>query len=194
MVADGGSTDGTVEAAEQAGALVVTGATGRGAQLAAGVAACDSPVVLLIHADAVLAPGSMAAALDLLGQDQVKAVAFKQRIDGDRPLYRRLERWADRRCERGMVFGDSGLCLEREVLAAAGGVPPEPLFEDVLLSRALARLPGHVALAQGPIVISGRRWERRGAVRVTLENKALQTAFALGVPSGRLAALYRRGS
>ena len=65
IVADGGSTDGTRSAAARAGATTILRCPtrGRGAQLAAGLAAADADgagpgdVILFLHADAALPDG-----------------------------------------------------------------------------------------------------------------------------------------
>ncbi|MCZ6727417.1 MAG: glycosyltransferase, partial [Acidobacteria bacterium] len=54
IVSDGGSSDGSPELAREAGARVVKGSAGRGAQLNRGAAAADGDVLLFLHADTVL--------------------------------------------------------------------------------------------------------------------------------------------
>ena len=62
VVVDGGSRDGTLEAAATWGTRVVTAPRGRGAQLSAGAAAARGEWLLFLHADTRLAPGWVAAA------------------------------------------------------------------------------------------------------------------------------------
>ena len=57
IVADGGSMDGTVAIAEDAGADVVIGEGGRGPQLIAGAALARCEWLLFLHADTVLEDG-----------------------------------------------------------------------------------------------------------------------------------------
>ena len=59
---DGGSDDGTADIAGALGARVMSAPRGRGAQLAAGVAAARGEWLLLLHADTRLEPGWRQAA------------------------------------------------------------------------------------------------------------------------------------
>ncbi len=61
VVADAGSTDRTLELAEEAGCRVVASEKGRGGQLRAGAAAAKADWLLFLHADTVLSPGWVAA-------------------------------------------------------------------------------------------------------------------------------------
>src|SRR5512146_689664 len=63
VVADGGSTDRTLELADDAGGKIVSTEPGRGVQLAAGCAATKSDWLLILHADTELADGWEAAAV-----------------------------------------------------------------------------------------------------------------------------------
>ena len=51
VISDGGSTDQTRDAAQELGALWVSGPPGRGGQIARGIAASSAPWVLILHAD-----------------------------------------------------------------------------------------------------------------------------------------------
>src|ERR1700761_4245282 len=61
IVVDGGSTDGTADAAALLGARVGAAPRGRGPRLPAGAAAGSHDWVLLVHADTRLGPGAEAA-------------------------------------------------------------------------------------------------------------------------------------
>ncbi|MEL7030601.1 MAG: glycosyltransferase, partial [Pseudomonadota bacterium] len=54
IIADGGSTDATLDIAEDCGAKIVTGARGRGAQLALGAEAAKGEWLLFLHGDTQL--------------------------------------------------------------------------------------------------------------------------------------------
>lgn len=191
LVSDGESGDGTAEVARELGAEVVLGPRGRGAQLARGARAARGELVLFLHADTRLAPGTLAALARAFEEPALVASGMRQRIEHPARFYRLVERAADRRVRRGWVYGDSGLCVRRAVLARAGGVPELELFEDLELSRRLRKL-GKIALVPGAeLVISPRRWERDGRIRRTLANWGLTALWFLGVPPAALARAYR---
>ena len=135
VVVDGGSEDGTAAIANRLGARVMAAPRGRGAQLAAGVAAARGEWLLLLHADTRLEPGWRQAAP---GPD--RAGYFRFTLDSDDPRARRLERrWLGAAGLLALPYGDQGLLIHRDLLAAVGGIRPLPLMEDVDLVRRLGR-------------------------------------------------------
>lgn len=195
VVADAGSTDGTPELARAAGAEVVTPGRGRGVQLAAAAEALlagGASHLLFLHADCVPRTGSLEVVRRALRRDEVEAAALRQTIEGTRRVYRWIERAANGRARRGMVYGDSGLALTADAYRAAGGYPPWPLFEDVALSKALRRTGRRVHLLEAAtLAISPRRWEDEGILRCTARNWILRALHECGVPAESLARRYR---
>ncbi len=189
-VSDGGSRDGTVACAERAGARVVFGAAGRGTQLAAGAAAARAALIVFLHADTLPGPGALAALRDALGERDASAAGMRQRIEAPGRFYRCVERAANARVRRGMVYGDSGLAVRRSAYDAVGGFGTQPIFEDVDLTRRLRRY-GRVELVEAAeLLISARRWESEGKLRRTLMNWSLQAGYYLGVDPARLVRYY----
>jgi rSAM/selenodomain-associated transferase 2 len=190
LVVDGGSTDRTRAVAAEAGARVLEAPRGRGAQLDHGARAARGDWVVFLHADTRLEDGWHDALLAL--GPAVVGGAFRFCLDTGRPG-RRYTEWAvGLRCRLlGLPFGDQAIFCRRPAYAAAGGFPPEPLFEDLAFVRRLRRLGPTVLLASRAIT-SARRWESDGPLVTTLRNNALVLLFLAGVSPGRLAALYER--
>ena len=191
VVVDGGSSDGSQAIARQHGARVLLTDRGRGRQLAAGARVTKAELLVFLHADCVLEPGSMAAVCRAFEDSELIAGGMHQLIDGERAVFRWIERAANRRVRRhGMVYGDSGLVVRRSAYQAAGGFPVYPIFEDVELSRNLFGL-GRIDLIRGATIrISSRRWDREGVVRCTARNWLLRAAFLFGLEPHRLARHY----
>ena len=190
VVADGGSADGTPEVARAAGAAVIAAPRGRGVQIAAGIAAARSPWLLLLHADTRLAPGWAAVAAARMRGVPERAGYFRFALDSADPRARRLERTVAWRCRvLGLPYGDQGLLVAREVLAAAGGMRPLPLMEDVDLVRRLGR--GRLAALPADAVTSAARWERDGWRRRSARNLLCLTLWSAGVPADWVARCYR---
>ncbi len=188
VVADGGSTDGTPKAAS--GLRVVRCEKGRGGQLVAGIEASDQDWLLLLHADTRLSPGWREAARTHMREHRGKAAYFRFALDSGDPRARRLERIVAWRCRTlALPYGDQGLLIHRATLAAAGGMRPLPLMEDVDLIRRLGRrrLTGLAASA----VTSAAKWERDGWYRRSVRNLMCLSLWHLGVPPARLAGLYK---
>ncbi len=187
VIADGGSTDNTLDVA--GAARVVTGARGRGAQIATGVAASHGEWLLILHADTRLGTGWEACVHAHMAAAPDRAAYFRFRLDSTDPRARRLERAVAWRCRvLGLPYGDQGLLIARTALAEAGGVRPLPLMEDVDLVRRLPRRP--VALP-ADAVTSAAKWERDGWTRRSLHNLGCLALWYVGVPPARIARIYK---
>jgi rSAM/selenodomain-associated transferase 2 len=191
VVADGGSRDGTGELAAERGARVVHAPRGRGTQLARGAGELDTDLLLFLHADCTPGDGALARLRTTLSNGGVHAAALSQRIDAPGWFYRAVEACADRRVDwLGLVYGDSGLCVRRDVYLAVGGFRALPLFEDIDLSRRLRRVTRPRRVDDALIHVSPRRWQREGALRATLRNWMLLAAYHAGVDPRTLARFY----
>lgn len=189
LVVDGGSTDETVAIARDAGTRVLTGPRGRGAQLAAGCAAASQPWLLLLHADTRPGPGWQAAVAAHIAAGPGRAGYFRFALDSDDPRARRLERRVAWRCRvLALPYGDQGLLIHRDLLAAAGGVRPLPLMEDVDLVRRLGRR--RLRLLPVAAVTSAAKWQRDGWMRRSLRNLMCLGLYFAGVPPQLIARLY----
>ncbi|MCB9664274.1 MAG: TIGR04283 family arsenosugar biosynthesis glycosyltransferase [Alphaproteobacteria bacterium] len=192
IVVDGGSRDGTAGIAAAAGARVVrTGTAGRGPQLARGAAEARGEVVWFLHADARPPLDAVARIREALAGDDVVGGAFLlHTVPGGGPWsLGPLLRVADLRSRwTGLPYGDQGIFCRREALDAVGGVPAQPLFEDLELSRRL-RARGRLARVPQEIEVSGRRFEARPLASFVAMH-ALPVLYRLGVPPARLARWY----
>ena len=160
------------------------GPRGRGAQLAAGVAAARGEWLLLLHADTRLEPGWRQAAP---GPD--RAGYFRFTLDSDDPRARRLERAVAWRCRvLALPYGDQGLLIHRDLLAAVGGIRPLPLMEDVDLIRRLGRR--RLVALDAAAITSAAKWQRQGWCRRSLRNLSCLTLYFAGVSPRLIARLY----
>jgi rSAM/selenodomain-associated transferase 2 len=188
IVVDGGSIDRSVAIATGAGARVLTAPRGRGSQIAAGVAAATHPWLLILHADTCPGPGwRNAVTAHQAHPDQVGYFRFT--LDSRDPRARRLERLVAWRCRvLGLPYGDQGLLIHRDLLAAAGGVRPLPLMEDVDLVRRLGRR--RLRALPADAVTSAERWERDGYLRRSARNLVCLSLWFAGVPPLLIRRLY----
>ncbi len=192
IVADGGSTDETTQAAALAGARVIHAARGRGAQLAAGAQAAHGMWLAFLHSDVRI---GAAARLELERVVRTgtppHVYVFSLRIAASGVGYRLVEWGADRRTRWARLpYGDQGLIVARETYDRVGGYDASlPIMEDVELMRRLRRTAPLEVLG-APLTVSARRWARIGLVRGTLRNWTLLSAYLLGVHPNRLARAY----
>jgi rSAM/selenodomain-associated transferase 2 len=195
VVADGGSTDGTMPTAKalaaEHGATVIAAKRGRAVQMNAGAAHATGAVLLFLHADTVLPPDAdrhIAAAL--AGSSAVWG-RFDVAIAGQSPLLRVVAAFMNRRSRwSGIATGDQALFMTRAAFDTLGGFPDQPLMEDIEMSKRLLTL-SRPACLRARVVTSGRRWEGRGVARTIALMWRLRFADWRGVPAAKLAELYR---
>lgn len=192
IVADGGSTDGTLEAAADSGARTVSGPASRGAQMAAGAAAATGSWLLFLHADTRPGPGWVTAVERFMAdpENRFRAGYFRYVLDDPSPAARRLEKLVQWRCQwLNLPYGDQGLLIGAAYYDRLGGFPEIPLMEDVALVR---RIPRHrLAELAAVAVTSAARYRRDGYVARPARNLFCLCLYYLGFPPGYLKTLYR---
>jgi len=189
IVSDGGSRDATCDIARAAGADVVEGSRGRGAQLRRGAEAARGDWVLLLHADTELGEGWSRAASDFV-KDPAWAGYFDLAFRASGAAPRVVAGWANLRSRAfGLPYGDQGLLVPRALLEAAGGVPDLPLMEDVALAR---RLRGRLRPIGVVARTSADRYLREGWVRRSVLNGWQLARYLAGADPARLARAYER--
>jgi rSAM/selenodomain-associated transferase 2 len=163
----------------------------RGAQLQAGARHASGAVLWFVHADAQV-PDDALKVIAAAVRDGAESGCFRFAFQGPATWYKRLlaSLVALRvRCG-GMVYGDQGIFVRRDVYFAVGGFAEWPLFEEVRLVRRL-RSRGTLRMLPRALAVATRRWERDGWLRRTLHNRWLALRFSLGARPEALAASYR---
>ena len=193
LVVDGGSSDGTENVAQRHGARVVVSAPGRGIQLSLGASQARGRWLLFLHADTVPEEGWSRAVSGYCANsaNRARAAAFRFALDDTAPAARRLEAIvAWRTTALGLPYGDQGLLISRAFYDSIGGFRPYPLMEDVELSKTFRKISKPTLLA-GPVILSARRWERKGVARQTLRNWSIQLSYAFGTSPEKLRSRYQ---
>lgn len=189
ILADGGSSDATIEIARSFGWSVIPAPRGRGSQMNAGAALAKGAVLLFLHADTQLPPRAWQQIEQALRDPAVCGGNFSLVFDGPSRESRWLTalypflRWG------GMCYGDSAIFIRREIFEQLNGYRDYALFEDCDLYRRMRRLGRFVRLPQRATT-SSRRFEGR-FLRTFALWSLLQTLYWLGVHPNRLARMYR---
>lgn len=188
VVADGGSSDGTVALATKH-ARIVVGPPGRARQLNAGAAAAHGEWLVFLHADSRVPAATRRALLAALVEEPgFEAAVFRFAIDLPRPWKQFIEvgqalreRWYR------LPYGDQGLLIRRQLFEALGGYADLPIMEDVDLIRRLKRRGVAIRTLPATLLTSGRRYRAHGVLRTWLGNVLLISLYLLGVPPRRIA-------
>ena len=191
IVADGGSSDGTAALAQAAGATVITAPRGRALQMNAGANHASARVLLFLHADTVLPTDADQLIAQALANGQSVWGRFDVCIAGQSPMLRVVAGLMNLRSRlSGIATGDQAMFMTRAAFDAVGGFAPQPLMEDIEMSKRLRRL-SRPACLRAKVTTSGRRWETRGIWRTMLLMWRLRFAYWRGAAPERLAELYR---
>lgn len=200
IVVDGGSSDDTVEKAGSLGARVLVHhqppelGGGRGGQIAAGCRGAREDLVAVVHADTLVAPGSLSRARDVLARNpDVAGGALGSVFDGRGLKYRLLETANDLRAAlTGISFGDQVQFFRRAPVVEGGLLSDIPLMEDVELGLCLREIGRTIFLWERSLV-SSRRWQS-GAAGKSLLVIRLTTGYLLRRKFGRpdTVAMYHR--
>ncbi|MBL9138574.1 MAG: TIGR04283 family arsenosugar biosynthesis glycosyltransferase [Verrucomicrobiales bacterium] len=190
IVADGGSTDGTRELAERLGCRVIRVPLGRGRQLAEAARLAREEVILMVHADTWLNPDAGAALFRCLRDPLVVGGGFWKHFRHPPWLLRgsRFRCWL-RIWWSGRVLGDQAMFVRRAALEAVGGVPDQPLMEEVALCQKL-RKKGRLVLAGAAVTTSDRRFRKHGIARTYWRMFRVCRAYRRGVSAEELVRLY----
>jgi rSAM/selenodomain-associated transferase 2 len=187
IVADGGSSDGTVELAAPLCDRVVSAPRGRALQMNAGARAARGDALLFLHADSFLPARADELVFGVL-QDRVWG-RFDVVIEGRAPLLGLIGFAMNVRSRlSGIATGDQALFVRRE---AFPGFAEIALMEDIEFSKRMKRL-GRPACLRAKVRTSGRRWEARGVLRTVGLMWRLRLAYFLGAHPDDLARRYER--
>lgn len=202
VLVDGGSDDDSLAVARAAGFKVIATGRGRARQMNAGARSCSGAILLFLHADTRLPEAADARVRTALaGECPAPALRtaaatpawgrFDVHIEGRPRMLRVVAALMNLRSRlTGIATGDQAIFVRRDVFAAVGGFPEQPLMEDIELSRRLLRV-SRPACLRARVTTSGRRWEQRGVWRTIVLMWRLRWAYWRGVPPERLAEAYR---
>ncbi len=190
IVVDGGSSDATARLAAPLCDRLLTSARGRAVQMNAGAQAARGEVLLFLHADTQLPPDADRAILDGMIGAAASWGRFDARIEGRHPLLRVIGSMMNLRSRlTGICTGDQCIFVASALFRRCGGFPPIELMEDIAMSARLRRVLPPLCLA-GPVITSGRRWERHGVWRTVLLMWWLRLRYFLGARPADLHRAY----
>ncbi len=183
ILADGGSTDGTLEIARADDRIrVLTAPRGRARQMNAGAAVARGEWLLFLHADTRLPDGALQYLNGQEDQYALQAGGYRHRFSG-RAWGLRVVSWLHNfRCRITHVFyGDQALFVRRRLFESLGGFPDEPILEDLLFGERLAKATKPVLL-DAYVLTDSRKFEQQGIWRSLYRVLVILACHELGLP------------
>jgi rSAM/selenodomain-associated transferase 2 len=192
IVVDGASTDGTDRLAQGfCDQIIRSDERSRAMQMNAGARAAHGDVLWFLHADAEVPLESLNEIARIMRNPEVSGGYFRIRLPRGM-VYRLTDGFAHYAgIALRMRCGDHGIFCRRSAFVDAGGFPDVPLMEDVEFFRRLLR-SGWVMYSHKRIVVSPRRYEAVGRMRLTFAYGSIATLYLFGVSLSTLARIYRR--
>jgi len=160
---DGGSTDQSVKTAQMFG-KVVHAPAGRGIQKNKGASHSQADHLLFLHVDTVISESSLEN-IELALQGQCIGGCLTMRIQDKGLVFRLYEAIVNIRARYfGVIDGDLGTFVRRDVFDELGGFDELPYMEDILFGQKLRNI-GNIIMLSDRIEVSSRKWHKRGFVR-----------------------------
>ena len=190
LVVDANSPDGTAEVARRVGAIVLQSPKpGRAAQMNFGAAQASGDILYFVHADVGIHPDYVAAIRAAVAQGH-EAGCYRFRFDSRHPLLR-INSYGTRFPGIMSRGGDQTLFITRTLFQRLGGFDEQfVIMEDFDIIVRIRRVASFAIIPQD-VLVSARKYETNGWLRVQLANLTAFSLFFLKVSPGRIARTYK---
>ena len=191
LIADGGSSDETLELAALAGAKVIDShPKSRAERINAAVALAKASMVLINHPRSVLSPEGVRYLLQ--ENDSLTWGGFTHSFDINHPFLRFTSWYSNevRAKLRGIVYLDHCKFARKDLLDKVGSIPPVEIFEDTLLSKMLYQAAGKPSILPFVSKTSAIRFTENGMLKQGLLNQWMKISFYFGRDHRRMNRVY----
>lgn len=196
LLADGGSTDNTVEIAEKY-AQIVRSEKGKAKQMNAAAKAANGEVLFFIHADMILHHQTLEA-ICMQMEKGYDGGGFANVFDEHNSKIKRLGtllnfRFLNSReqSDRNIFYGDNGIFVKKEVFEKLDGFKDLPIMEDYDFSVRMRSKFKVQKIREPQLIVSARRHIRAGFLKTRLQWIIIKKLYLLGVSPYWLAKWYK---
>ncbi len=189
IVVDAHSTDDTAAVARQEGAqLLLCPQRHRAIQMNLGARVARGEVLYFVHADTLPPPSFADDIAEEMSAGRVMG-CYRYRFDSPSRLLK-INAYFTRFHRLWCQGGDKTFFIRREVFEALGGYDERfvVMEEYDFLRRAMKRYP--LRILSKEVVVSARKYEHNGWLRVQLANAGAFFLFRCGVPSAHIKRFY----
>ncbi|MGE5252642.1 MAG: TIGR04283 family arsenosugar biosynthesis glycosyltransferase, partial [Planctomycetaceae bacterium] len=146
VMADGGSSDGTLEILTHFPAVkLIRSGGGRARQMNEGARKARGEILLFLHADTVLPANALGKIEEAMEDPSVSAGSFSLEFDHSGKFFRILSAFS-RINHPFFTYGDQGLFLRAAIFRRIGGFKEIPVMEDVEIQERLRKIGRFIKL------------------------------------------------
>ncbi len=191
IIADGGSTDGTISIVLSLPVKkIVTSRKNRAAQLNAGATMANSDILFFLHADSIPPPGFSNKIITAVENNYCSG-CFRLLFDHDH-WFLKANAWFTRFNVNAVRFGDQGLFVAKEVFEKAGGYDEDlRLLEDQEIISRLKKFSTFTVI-DDYVQTSARKYVKNGIYKTQGTFFIIWLLYYLGASQNYLLKLYQR--
>lgn len=191
IVSDGGSEDGTLEAASRAGAIAVASPRkGRSAQMNFGASLAKGDVLYFVHADC-FPPQTFVADIQRAVEAGYDLGRYRTKFNSPKTLLK-LNAWATRFDLFMCMGGDQTLFVRRPLFEACGGFNEDMRIMEEFDFCTRARKTGRYRILPGAALISARKYDTNSWWRVQRANAAVVRLYKRGATQAQMLDTYKQ--
>lgn len=190
IIADGGSTDGTVDIAKTEGVKVIFCTKGRSAQMNLGALHANQNLLYFLHADSIPPKRFSSSILEAHERGAISG-CFQLSFDYDH-WFLKAHCWFTRFDVNAVRFGDQSLFVSRNVFFKCGSFKEDLLMmEDQEIIHRIKKF-GAFKVMKDYVTTSARKYLDNGIYRMQAIFYRIWLLYYLGYSQERLLTLYRR--
>ncbi|GAA5522168.1 TIGR04283 family arsenosugar biosynthesis glycosyltransferase [Aliifodinibius salicampi] len=190
IVADGGSTDGTVQQAEAMNVRTLKSPKkGRAAQMNHGAKQARGDILYFLHAD-THPPSHFDTSIKKAQENGYESGCFQLTFDHNHPLLR-FYAWFTRFDIDLFRFGDQSLFINRTIFDQIGGFREDYIvMEDQEITRRIKKHSSFIIL-DNSVTTSAQKYQRNGIIKLQLVFSLILFLYYLGADQKQLTAIYK---
>lgn len=192
IVSDGGSTDGTLQLALEAGAITTTSPVkGRAAQMNHGASMAKGNILYFLHADTKPPVGFFNDIMESVSRGYEMG-RYRTRFDS-RKWYLKINAWFTRFDWFICMGGDNSLFISRNIFESVRGFKPEMrIMEEYEFCERVRRQGVRYKVIQKTILVSARKYDTNSWWNVQLANRKIVSMYRNGASQSEMVETYRK--
>ncbi len=196
LLADGGSTDRTIDLAYQQGIEIISCRKGKSCQMNDAAKMAKGDILFFVHADMKFSEKTFLAIQQCIDKG-FDGGGFANVFDEHNEKIKRIGNWLNFRfidkreqSDKGVFYGDNGIFVKKSVFEELGGFKEIPIMEDYDFSKRINHRFKVVKIKEPVITVSARRHTKAGFWKTRFQWVFIRILFKWGISPELLAKWY----